>query len=139
MRRAGEVDAESEERNAYEETRRADENAPVSEKRARAGDALREAAEKSRDMGGRVRLPKPGGALASASTSARRENLKSPKPPEEPQKAGKNSTMAAKLKNRGVEANSSKSSAGAGGGDSFEVLKRIEMQLTNLVSSTKAN
>lgn len=141
MRRAGEVDAESEERNAYEETRRADENAPVSEKRARAGDALREAAEKSRDMGSRVRLPKPGGALADASGSGtgRRENLKSPKPPEEPQKAGKNSIMAAKLKNRGVEANSSKASAGAGGGDSFEVLKRIEMQLTNLVSSTKAN
>lgn len=85
MRRAGEVDAENEERNAYEETRRADENAPVSEKRARAGDALREAAEKSRDMGSRVRLPKPGGALASASASARRENLKSPKPPEEPE------------------------------------------------------
>lgn len=141
MRRAGEVDAESEERNAYEETRRADENAPVAEKRARAGDALREAAEKSRDMGSRVRLPKPGGALADASGSGtgKRENLKSPKPPEEPQKAGKNSIMAAKLKNRGVEANSSKASAGAGGGDSFEVLKRIEMQLTNLVSSTKAN
>lgn len=85
MRRAGEVDAESEERNAYEETRRADENAPVSEKRARAGDALREAAEKSRDMGSRVRLPKPGGALASASASSKRENLKSPKPPEEPE------------------------------------------------------
>ncbi len=140
-RRAGEVDAENESRNAYEETLRADENAPVSEKRARAGDALREAAEKSRDMGSRVRLPKPGGALADASGSGtgKRENLKSPKPPEEPQKAGKSSTMAAKLKNRGVEANSSKSSAGAGGGDSFEVLKRIEMQLTNLVSSTKAN
>ena len=87
MRRAGEVDAENEERNAYEETRRADENAPVSEKRARAGDALREAAEKSRDMGSRVRLPKPGGALADASGSGtgKRENLKSPKPPEEPE------------------------------------------------------
>lgn len=73
MRRAGEVDAESEERNAYEETRRADENAPVSEKRARAGYALREAAEKSRDMGSRVRLPKPGGALRAAANSVPNE------------------------------------------------------------------
>lgn len=140
MRRAGEVEAEGSARQSYEDARREDAAAPAQEKRARAGDALREVAEKSKAIGERVSLPKPGGALAEASASGtgKRENLKSPKPPEEPQKAGKN-TMASKLKNRGVNPAPSKAAAGAAGNDSYEILKRIEMQLTNLVSSTKAN
>lgn len=140
MRRAGEVEAEGSARQSYEDARREDAATPAQEKRARAGDALREVAEKSKAIGERVSLPKPGGALAEASASGtgKRENLKSPKPPEEPQKAGKN-TMASKLKDRGVNPSPSKAAAGAAGNDSYEILKRIEMQLTNLVSSTKAN
>ena len=69
MRRAGEVDAESEERNAYEETRRADENAPVAEKRDRAGDALKSIAEQSKAFAKRVKVPKLGGAVGAAANS----------------------------------------------------------------------
>lgn len=71
MRRAGEVEAQGKARKSYESARRFDASTPVSEKRARAGNTLQGIAEQSEAIGGRVGLPKPGGALAATSAASR--------------------------------------------------------------------